>query len=169
MPLFGQHHQPVPGRPAAGTGPPEPGLPAFAAARGWAPAGDRPFDGHLEDAAAEINRTLHGAARSRGTVRRQGLQIGATSLLTAPPVLPGGRGQPAIVRVSRRMLSSSFTTSSLSTRSAAAMFSRRWPRDEVPGISAMAGERCSSQASAVCWGWRRSARRPGPGRRTARG
>ena len=76
MPLSRHHHQPVPGRPGAGTGLPEPGRPAFAAAQGWAPAGDRPFDGHLEDATAEINRTLHGAARTLGSVRRQGLRIG---------------------------------------------------------------------------------------------
>ncbi len=82
MPLFRHHHKvPAPDRPGAGL--PGPGLPAFAAAQGWAPAGDRPIDGHLEDAAAEINRTLHGAARSLGAVRRQGLRIGATTFRDA--------------------------------------------------------------------------------------
>jgi hypothetical protein len=84
MPLFRQHHEAsAPGRPGTGGGLPEPGPAAFAAARGWAPAGDRPFDGHLEDAAAEINRTLHGAARSLGTMRRAGLRIGATTFRDA--------------------------------------------------------------------------------------
>ena len=82
MPLF-RHHHDAPAPDGPGTGLPESGLPAFAAAQGWAPAGDRPFDGHLEDAAAEINRTLHGAARSLGTVRRQGLRIGATTFRDA--------------------------------------------------------------------------------------
>lgn len=72
MPLFRHHHEaPAPGLPG-------PGLSAFAAAQGWAPGSDLPFDGHLEDAAAEINRTLHGAARSLGEVRRHGLRIGDT-------------------------------------------------------------------------------------------
>ena len=80
MPLFRHHHKvAAPDCPGAGL----PGLPAFAAAQGWAPAGDRPFDGHLEDAAAEINRTLHGAPRSLGAVRRQGLRIGATTFRDA--------------------------------------------------------------------------------------
>ena len=51
----------------------------FAAAQGWPPAGDRPFDGHLEDAVAEINRTMHGAARALGRVRLHGIRVGATT------------------------------------------------------------------------------------------
>ena len=31
-------------------------------------------------------------------------------------------------------------------------FSRRWSTDEVPGISKILGERCSSHASATCSG-----------------
>src|SRR6516164_5061732 len=34
----------------------------------------------------------------------------------------------------------------------AARFSRRWATDDVPGISRMLGERCSSHASATCIG-----------------
>jgi hypothetical protein len=53
MPLFRHHHDaPDPGRLA----PPSPnglsGLAGFAAGRGWPSAGERPFDGHLEDAVA---------------------------------------------------------------------------------------------------------------------
>jgi hypothetical protein len=48
------------------------------------------------------------------------------------------------------MPSSSATAAAGSRRSAAAMFSRRWAVEEVPGISATAGERCNSQASATC-------------------
>ena len=58
------------------------GLAQDADGQGWAAAGDRPFDGHLEDAAAEINRTMHGAARSLGAVRLHGI-IGATTFRDA--------------------------------------------------------------------------------------
>ena len=62
MPLFRhQHDEPGPGWHAPAPGATS-GVAGFAAARGWAPAGDRPFDGHLEDAVAEINRTMHGDA-----------------------------------------------------------------------------------------------------------
>ena len=63
----------------------------FAAARGWAPAGDRPFDGHLEDAVAEINRTMHGAARALGEMRLHGLRVGATTFGDAYRGSIGGR------------------------------------------------------------------------------
>ena len=97
MPLFRHHRdEPGPGRP--GTGHPAsrgpgaaPGLAEFAAAEGWLPAGDRPFDGHLEDAAAEINRTLHGAARTLGAARLHGIRIGATVFRDAYRATVGGR------------------------------------------------------------------------------
>jgi hypothetical protein len=74
MPLFRHHHDaPGPGRPGG-----VPGLASFAATPGWQPAGDRPFDGHLEDAVAEINRAMHGAARTLGAVRLHGIRVGAT-------------------------------------------------------------------------------------------
>ena len=80
MPLFKHHHAAttpaVPGVSVAG-------LAGLAADQGWAAAGDRPFDGHLEDAAAEINRTMHGAARSLGAVRLHGIRIGATTFRDA--------------------------------------------------------------------------------------
>ena len=37
-------------------------------------------------------------------------------------------------------------------RSATARFSLRWPTEDVPGISRMFGDLCSSQASATCIG-----------------
>ena len=52
----------------------------------------------------------------------------------------------------RPMVSSSATASGGSVRSAAAMFSRRWAREEVPGMSAMVADRCNNQARATCWG-----------------
>ncbi len=97
MPLFRHHRDEAgPGRPGPGhpvsRGPgAAPGLAEFAAAEGWLPAGDRPFDGHLEDAAAEINRTLHGAARTLGAARLHGIRIGATVFRDAYRATVGGR------------------------------------------------------------------------------
>src|SRR5580700_215160 len=39
-----------------------------------------------------------------------------------------------------------------SSNAAAPRFSRRWFSEDVPGISRMLGERCRSQASAICIG-----------------
>ena len=79
MPLFRHHHdEPGPGWHAPAPGATS-GVAGFAAARGWEPAGDRPFDGHLEDAVAEINRTMHGAARVLGEMRLHGIRVGATT------------------------------------------------------------------------------------------
>ena len=86
MPLFRHHHdEPVPGRPAPAPGGPgaPSGVAGFASAQGWPPAGDRPFDGHLEDAVAEINRTMHGAARALGEMRLHGIRVGATTFADA--------------------------------------------------------------------------------------
>ena len=94
MPLFRHHHDEAgPGRPGpAARGPgAAAGLAEFAAAEGWLPAGDRPFDGHLEDAVAEINRTLHGAARTLGAARLHGIRIGATVFADAYRGTAGGR------------------------------------------------------------------------------
>ncbi len=75
MPLFRHHHDaPGPGRPGGAAA-----LASLAATPGWQPAGDRPFDGHLEDAVAEINRAMHGAARTLGAVRLHGIRVGDTT------------------------------------------------------------------------------------------
>jgi hypothetical protein len=49
------------------------------------------------------------------------------------------------------MASSSAMASAGSRRSAAARLSRRWATVEVPGMTVIAGDRWSSQASAACW------------------
>ena len=88
MPLFRHHHDAA--TPAV-PGFPVPGLAGLAAAQRWAAAGDRPFDGHLEDAVAEINRAMHGAARSLGAVRLHGIRVGGTIFRDAYRVSVDGR------------------------------------------------------------------------------
>lgn len=90
MPLFRHHHDATA---PAGPGPgfTVTGLAGLAAAQGWTAAGDRPFDGHLEDAVAEINRAMHGAARSLGAVRLHGIRVGVTTFGNAYRVSVDGR------------------------------------------------------------------------------
>ena len=71
MALFGRHKRSG----AVSDSAPGPRLPVMP---GWTPAPDRPFDGHLEDAVAEINRVRHGA--SRGIIDQAAMRVGTAPL-----------------------------------------------------------------------------------------
>ena len=73
MAHFGHHHHDnARVDPAAGI----PGLAGLAAAQGWHPAPERPFDGHLEDAVHEISRVMYGVPRT--VAGESGVRVGGT-------------------------------------------------------------------------------------------
>jgi len=86
---------------------PVPGLAEVAAGQGWQPAGDRPFEGHLESPVHEISRWMYGASRSgpgddfqvsptfytdayRGTISGRAVVV-ANAWTTLGPAMPFGK------------------------------------------------------------------------------
>ena len=117
----------------------------------------------------ELTPCTHGRAAAPASCEAAPLLLGARLAETAGVQRKCSHSSenPAVsaVLLSRPIASSSASTSSDSREPAPAMFSRRCATEEVPGISRMFGERCSSQASATCIGVAPSRR---PRRRASR-